>query len=929
MDISSTFEKISFKGTLRPSQKAAVSIIEPQIKNGEKKLHIVAPPGSGKTILGLYVWAELIKKPALILSPNSAIQAQWLARTSLFDLDGQDDQMSLDGKQPGLLTSLTYQSLTMPRTKSDTLDDKAIMRWVQSLMGNSEANSEEQAFDWIHGLASTNQKEYERNMKKFRKAEREVLSEEEGILNWLNPSAKESIEAIKSNNIGLIIFDECHHLTEHWGEVLVELIEYLGNPFVLGLTATPPDHAYMETSNNYTEMLGEIDYEVPIPALVRESNLSPYQDLCYFVRPTLEEYEYISKADEDVYEILDLLNQPASTRPTIHEWILDVMKTRTMLNRTYASPEEFLKKEQTLSSNLSAWFSYSETPVPQGYENYILKTSKEEVMNDFNQSLQNRIISFISIIDYYTRYVLIRSKHEEDHALADQVKQRMRLVGIQITDGGATPCASPVSRILAYSKAKTEAVITILSNEYQDLKNNLRAVIVTDYEKTSSTTVVDGIHDNEVGGAIAIYKALVHHETTDLLNPVLMTGSTVFVDDDLAPIFTSFMNDWIEEHNLNITIEDEIIEGFHQIHGSGKDWAPRYYSTIITEFFQRGHTQCLVGTRGLLGEGWDASRINVLIDLTSVTTNMSINQLRGRSMRLDKLWPDKVANNWDVVCLAEEFIKGYDDYARFKKKHVQLYGVCDDGSIEKGVAHVHSAFTELKPEVVNESMGLFNQEMLERSKQRMNIRELWGIGQPFAAEASRAINIKPKSGFGQGFTIGTNRTALKDDVLARYIAMAVSRTMWDLGMINTSVQLGGGGRGGGWLRYYLKGATEEQAEIFSNAMLEVMGPLDDARYVIDRSAMFFTERLLSQFMPEVIANFLRKKSVKLVMYHRIPTAFCQRKKDAEIFQENWNKHVSPGIATYVKNDEGKRLITSAMQSGLTCQTVIHENDVYI
>ena len=36
---------------------------------------------------------------------------------------------------------------------------------------------------------------------------------------------------------------------------------------------------------------------------------------------------------------------------------------------------------------------------------------------------------------------------------------------------------------------------------------------------------------------------------------------------------------------------------------------------MVTEFFQEGLTKCLIGTRGLLGEGWDASRINVLIDL--------------------------------------------------------------------------------------------------------------------------------------------------------------------------------------------------------------------------------------------------------------------------------------------------------------------------
>ena len=82
------FGSIKFDGKLRPSQIAAVSVIEPQLAVDGKHLHIVAPPGSGKTVLGLYVWSDLVRLPTLVLSPNSAIQAQWAARTDLFDLDG-------------------------------------------------------------------------------------------------------------------------------------------------------------------------------------------------------------------------------------------------------------------------------------------------------------------------------------------------------------------------------------------------------------------------------------------------------------------------------------------------------------------------------------------------------------------------------------------------------------------------------------------------------------------------------------------------------------------------------------------------------------------------------------------------------------------------------------------------------------------------
>ena len=95
------FGAIRFSGNLRPSQVAASSVIQSQLNAGEKDLYIVAPPGSGKTILGLYVWSDLVRKPALVLSPNSAIQAQWIDRTSLFDLDGRESEMKLTAQAPG------------------------------------------------------------------------------------------------------------------------------------------------------------------------------------------------------------------------------------------------------------------------------------------------------------------------------------------------------------------------------------------------------------------------------------------------------------------------------------------------------------------------------------------------------------------------------------------------------------------------------------------------------------------------------------------------------------------------------------------------------------------------------------------------------------------------------------------------------------
>ena len=45
------FGEIGFSGKLRPSQVASSEIIREQLEAGGKNLHIVAPPGSGKTVL--------------------------------------------------------------------------------------------------------------------------------------------------------------------------------------------------------------------------------------------------------------------------------------------------------------------------------------------------------------------------------------------------------------------------------------------------------------------------------------------------------------------------------------------------------------------------------------------------------------------------------------------------------------------------------------------------------------------------------------------------------------------------------------------------------------------------------------------------------------------------------------------------------------
>ena len=285
-EMDNLFPPVYFDGTLRPSQKDVAKIAREQLERGERRLHIVAPPGSGKTVVGLYLWAECVKVPALVLSPNSAIQAQWAARTSLFKRRDDADltpSVSTSPKQPGLLTSLTYQSVTMPAGATEELDARAFDMWVDVLLDNDQAESFDAAEIWIHDLKRHNPDYFNQRLGHYRKKIRDDDAVSGRAIDALHESAKATLERLRDVGVGLLILDECHHLMGHWGRVLAEVEEFFGNPVIVGLTATPPDRSGKKQFDidRYDRFFGDIDYEVPVPAVVKDGFLAPYQDLAY------------------------------------------------------------------------------------------------------------------------------------------------------------------------------------------------------------------------------------------------------------------------------------------------------------------------------------------------------------------------------------------------------------------------------------------------------------------------------------------------------------------------------------------------------------------------------------------------------------------------------------------------------------------------
>jgi len=949
--MDAAFPEINFKGNLRPSQLDVVEIARKQLDAGERQLHIVAPPGSGKTVTGLYLWAEVIQQPTLVLCPNSAIQSQWAARTDLFSTDGEalpKHWVSTETEQPGLLTSLTYQSVTLPSRDDSTLDTMAVFSWVDQLIEKGEAKDPAEAQVWIESLQTKNPHYYHDRLGFFRKKVRDEVSLGGDTMKLLHASALATLKRLRENGLGLVILDECHHLMSHWGRVLAATNEFLGNPIVLGLTATPPEQAERDTvdAKRYRAYFGPVDYEVPVPAVVKDGFLAPYQDLAYFVRPLGKELEYITQTSETFDQLVeDLCTPPLDdngqpVRESMIDFTSRVLAERDLIIMKADSWDDFEARAGSFSMAGRIFLNDRSVALPEGVPELELSPYDEIAWAD----PLNRMFPILS---WYIRHGLRRSVKKADQDLAQHAISRLRLLGTQITETGSQQCASPVSRILAYSRAKARALIPILQREQTVLGDTIRAVVICDYEKTSAVSAeLDHLLDDEAGGAIAAFRELLTEEDTDKLDPVLITGSTVLVDDDLRPKLESAALQWLSLNKFSVEFVWQESEGFHVLSGKGSDWSPRVYVEMITELFQQGITRCLVGTRGLLGEGWDANKINVLIDLTCVTTSMTINQLRGRSFRLDPDVPEKLANNWDVVCIAPEFKKGLDDYHRFRKKHNNLYGVTDDGCIEKGVGHVHAAFTEIEPEGVEENMVELNRDMLDRVEQRPHFRSLWKIGEPYHPEPILAVEkkygggmgFKPMSPLSQEWTEGTLTQAIGRAVIG---GLAEAELLENMSWSEAEKNIHAAERAGGYVRIFLENADESTSRLFAQAMADVFGPVKNARYVIQRQADFeyseskFKGTWVLDKTPEFISRFIEKRTQvtkrrrETLKVHAVPSILARNKERALLFQKNWNIHVSPGNVWYHTHDGTKSMLQEAADKGWLPTDPVHQKDVFM
>lgn len=893
MAIQKEFPKdIQFKYSWRNYQQRVLDELEQHIDDNH--LHVVAPPGSGKTVLGLEAMLRL-NKPTLILAPTIAIRNQWVQR--FCELFLQTDQkpawISSSIRKPQFVTVSTYQGL------------------------HAACSGEQEIEEESDDLES----ETDRPSKKITKDKLAIV-----------------MDQLKAIDLGTIIIDEAHHLKNEWWKSLIKIKEKL-SPTIVGLTATPPYDVTFAEWNRYLTLNGPVDTEISVPELIKAGDLCPHQDYVHISKPSDEELDQIKTWRSNIDRLFhDLTNDPILFEHiTSHPAILQPKREEAWIYDHMAYYSAFL-----------VFLSHHKVPLSKFH--FEITGNKKSYLPGLNLEWLEHVLDYYLNVLESTDPTLIQ--HQQ--TIANKLKRSgaMDRRRIKLED------ESKLDRILASSLTKLNSIREITQFEYTNQGHGLRQVILSDFIRQEFLS--DQVAITKLG-VVSIFESLRRDHSVKTKLGVL-TGSLVIIPSGAIDFFSSvaltFGHDSIrtkplpyDQNYLIIQLDSKLRHDI--VH-------------IVTQVFHAGEIQVLTGTKSLLGEGWDAPSINVLILASFVGSFVMSNQMRGRAIRTMGGNDDKTSNIWHLVCQDPTNPHGGHDIELLKRRFRGFVGLSerDHRTIENGLGRL-----ELPLIFTTESVSDSNAKMFRSAKERELLNMQWhqAIGngttlveeikipylekKPYKqqkryylqktvkwvlAELSMGIGfysldfveqlprmrelLRSKDGLltvfgvflcGLFFFFGT-RLVLAFKMYVKYrdiskdlhaISTALLHTLVETKKINTPVSdlfIQTTVNDQGEIFSHLEGGSTFEKSLFINSLQEITNPVDSPRYLIIRKSRFL--------------NFIKQKD-----YHAVPDVLGKIKTTASSLEAFWQKFVGKCELIFAKNMAGRKVLLKARFQSLASE----------
>ncbi|WP_325893121.1 DEAD/DEAH box helicase family protein [Grimontia sp. NTOU-MAR1] len=742
------------------------------------------------------------------------------------------------------------------------------------------------------------------------------------------------IQLLQIHKIKVLILDEAHHLRNEWWRALEKVCQEIPDITLVSLTATPPYDAQGHEWSRYEQLCGPIDEEISVPELVKAVTLCAHQDYVWACNATQKESQQIEEYDEQV----STLCQSMFDNPTFEAVVL----AHPWLNE--GEFELAVIKQPEIAIALLSFLKAKNLPLDAQ-----LKTLLDLTATDIPELGRHWWQVLIETVLFSNTF-----QHGEEHlSFIDDLKRQLRANELLYKRELSLERSRRNERSLALSGAKVEACIKIHHLELKKRRKSLRQVFLTDYIRDENlTSEIDAGETNL--GAWPVFKTI----TSD--SPIrdqvgLLTGRLSIIPTPLLPdLIKHISHDKIKAQAMGY-------EGQYQ-----KVTAPLNQLTIaFTALLMEGKLKVLVGTRSLLGEGWDAPAINSLILASSVGSFMLTNQMRGRAIRIDKSAPDKISSIWHLAAINVKAFSGWSDYDNLKRRFDTFVGLSEkDDTIESGFDRMAARW--LKSDYVQTGTSpIFanNSQMSQRFKDIERVGARWKKALTVEGSARVLPSVKtPQIQALRGYmlknswrylfsqllialsgtffwtvhlfqsssnvllllamaltatliykfpqTIATTKTLLRFlpvDGALKQMGVALAEALCQAGFVETSIRrmkVNVYETADGQFYLSLSGCSFYESSIFADCMHEIVSPIDNPRYLVIREGKFL--------------------GTKRDDYHAVPLRFGAKKETAMIFYKAWCQRVSLSELIYTRTPQGRQALLQAKMKAFSSN---FENEV--
>ena len=742
-------------------------------------------------------------------------------------------------------------------------------------------------------------------------------------------------KTFEDKDLGTLCLDECHHLRNEWWKSLEIFRKSFPKIKMISLTATPPYEGEPALWERYISMCGEIDEEITVPELVKEGTLCPHQDYVYFAFPTMEERTQLDQFEKQKLNFLTKLSTDINFSNTIQS-------SPALSNQI--SDDELLANPKYLSAIL-IFLRSKELPFPQRFQELLAAKALPTFTLEWFETLLNGIIFQVPNWFGFTEEAFNQLKSDlKANGLIE--RNQVKLIRNKKQDV-----------LLNQSLGKLNAVRDIFKAEYQALGSNLRQLVLTDFiRKDFQVHLGDKNAQFTQLGVLSYFESIRREmiEQSWTVPVAVLTGSLV--------IIPTSAKEHLERLIPNSRLSYDVIGQLSQedylkvsISGSYHDLV-----TALTQLFQDGYIKVIIGTKSLLGEGWDAPCVNSLILASFVGSFMLSNQMRGRAIRV---WPDnpnKTSNIWHLVSInlsPRRWFEFQDDEEKYDETlELRLYGLSPDlDLLDRRMTqflglHYQEPTIESGIDRLDLNQLTFSQKGLEKlnqnaitlSQKRQELKDRWQEALPLNEEMEVANEVEVDKQFLPLAYLNDWKKAL-----LLFQALVVSFNIYDaskyviggsLSNFNlTILLLAVIALAIVWGRYAIYKSPYKRLEVFGEAIHQALldaGQIETKesapRVVRDsKQALYnaiylkgasmkekeiFAQAITEFFAPIENQRYILKASRKVVdqtEYFAVPSMFERRKDDATAFLERIQKSVGKYDLIYTRSAQGRPILLEA------------------